>query len=498
MPSPLRTPKTLSSWLQLDYFDRPRPLRWLWWPAVVAALLLAGAYAAWSIAARPANLQAGPLSDAHAMFNDDCRQCHVGAFHTAARLLTHDPAVRSVTDDACLKCHGGAVHHANAVEHRACASCHREHRGRHALVRVEDGHCTSCHANLKTADGTLNFAPHVAAFAEGRHPPFHDRKDSGTVHFNHAAHLGPSGVLEIDWAQLGLQGRQARKQKAGVVFLGAGEKEKRRRHLQCQDCHQPDAAGRFMLPIRFEQHCQSCHPLAVQLVGPWTPSNKEQVAAAGRFSRTPAPHPSPYALPGAMPGGPDAAEGRNPALLVRGVLRDRLTRFIQEPANAKAFLGFEPPPPPRPIPGTRRAAPLPEAGHDWVNGQLDEVERLLFDGAGGCRYCHTEKTAPDKRPTGLPKYHPAGIPERWFDLKGNTTFSHKSHRMLACTECHEKAPASRLTADVLMPPMDVCLKCHDARAARARSDCVECHTYHGPARRRQFRGEMKLDDLLGR
>src|SRR5262249_20205682 len=71
MPSELRTPKTLADWVDLDYVKRPRPLRRLWRPALAVALLGAVLYIAWAVAlGSPTAFQAGPVSTAHALFNN--------------------------------------------------------------------------------------------------------------------------------------------------------------------------------------------------------------------------------------------------------------------------------------------------------------------------------------------------------------------------------------------------------------------------------------------
>jgi hypothetical protein len=452
MPSSLRDPKTLADWLDLDYFLRARRWGRGWRWLLVGTLLLsaAGVVAALALGRRSA-FQSRPVSAAHASFNQDCGQCHVEGFRTLDRLGRLDAGVRAVPDSACTRCHSGPVHHETQVGERACASCHKEHRGHEALARVADGHCTDCHADLRRNDGQAPaFDPHVSGFAAGRHPEFRlfasgEIHDPGTVRFNHAVHLAEEGVLDAD------------------------PKERRRVRLECQSCHQPDATGRLMQPIRYEKHCQSCHPLGVQLVGEWKEPKLAELAA--QFNRTPAPHPA--------PGGS--------AQVVRGVIHDQLTRFILGAGHEGFLRPGAAPPDEDGLLAPPRAAPLNREQFAWVNSQQVEIERLLFDGPGGCRYCHQEKTTPDARPDGLPEYLPAKISERWF---AHAAFDHKSHQMLACTECHD-APASRTSADVLLPRVDTCRKCHGA--GRARDDCVGCHTYHDHAGRAAFRGRMTID-----
>src|SRR5262249_61529663 len=104
--------------------------------------------------------------------------------------------------------------------------------------------------------------------------------------------------------------------------------------------------------------------ISVQLVGDWRGPTRE---LACRFSRDPLPHPAPQETPET----------------VRAALRERLTRFIQKPEN-EGVLGAAAPDPERLIPASRRAAPVTEPQWHWVNLQVNQVERLLFESPGGC------------------------------------------------------------------------------------------------------------------
>src|SRR5829696_4970614 len=125
-------PKTLASWLELDYFRRPRPLRRVR-SQVTKLVLLGCALLVAGVSLLPGSrriYQAAPVSSAHALFNDDCEACHTARFATATRLVRGDDAVRSVSDEACLRCHAGEVHHSRQATTPSCAACHREHRDR--------------------------------------------------------------------------------------------------------------------------------------------------------------------------------------------------------------------------------------------------------------------------------------------------------------------------------------------------------------------------------
>ena len=443
-------PKDLPEWMELDYFERRRPLT-RWRRLLARGSLALGAALGVALilppffgprAALPV-YQSRPVSPAHAMFNDDCAACHAEAFRTAGRLI-HGDSFRSVNDATCLRCHDGPAHHAEQTETPACATCHREHLGRPALTRVPDGHCTACHAGLTTRDGAARFHGAVTAFP-GDHPEFGlwqgRPKDTGTIRFNHHVHLREDGVLVPGEAT-------------------------RRRKLDCADCHQPDDAGQYMRPINYERHCAECHPLGVRVTG--EAKGEKARAAAEAFAKVPAPHRAPD--------------------VVRAVLRQRYTDFalthrVGEENLAPDVLG-------PPLPGPRRPQPMTEKQWDWVGRELVQAERLLFDAKGGCAYCHAAGGAATG---GLPVYAKSQLPSRWFP---HARFGHASHRMLACAACHGGAAASVTTSDVLMPSKDTCRSCH-APQAGARHDCAECHLYHDRAKGRGFNGSL-LPETLGR
>src|SRR5262245_43338967 len=106
--SPYLGPKLLPQWNQLDYYRRLRPLRgWRKW-VTFSLFALAGVAAAWSL--RPGNHwshQAGPLSAAHTLFQDDCTKCHTASFQPLARLTPGAGGGPSTPDSACLSCHDG-------------------------------------------------------------------------------------------------------------------------------------------------------------------------------------------------------------------------------------------------------------------------------------------------------------------------------------------------------------------------------------------------------
>jgi hypothetical protein len=479
MSSAFRDPKNLPDWIELDYFRRSRFLWWLRRRVTWLTLLVCVALAAAAVfLPRTSRLyQAGPVSTAHAMFNNDCAQCHTENFQTARRFWPANESVRAVPDEACTRCHDGPPHHAEQKRSDRCAACHREHRGRVALARLPDGQCLACHSDIRGNSRRGEACPleNVKGFPDG-HPEFAlwrgqsplapGKKDPCKIRFNHKLHLEKEeggGLLAPVTFRPGMTFRENppefQENPPGPPRLKTKSVE-----LDCTACHRPDPAGRYMLPIRYDQHCSQCHPLWVQIAG--TIKGADAQKAAEAFAREPAPHPQP-------------GQGVES---VRAALRERFLGFLRR--NPLVLGGGEGTPArARPQPRSPQAISRPQ--WDWVKRELSESERLLFvneqeahnhpvllDRSGGCAYCHLEKE-PGRRVGGLPEYEKTNIHARWLP---QSRFSHESHRMLDCTECHA-ARVSKDTEDVLMPKLETCARCHNARVG-ARSDCVECHTYH--------------------
>jgi predicted CXXCH cytochrome family protein len=443
MPSSFRDPKTLADWIQLDYVRKPGRFWRIRNLLTGLIFVLCTAMMAFTWWPRTHFIyESRPVSSAHAMFNDHCSVCHLETFQPATRLLRGDPNVRSVQDETCRSCHGVGQHQ-ECVQEPNCSTCHQEHRGRPVLARVADTHCTVCHAKLDAVcpSRKKSLAANIREFIAS-HPPFGggQLEDRGTIRFNHKVHLSlkPESVRGIDKPLAAL------------------------REQECNYCHQPDAAGRYLKPINYEQHCSQCHALSVGVAG--TLADEKVRPAAARFAQEPAPHKDP--------------------LMVRATLRERYTRFVQE--NPSILGAQESAEPPRWIPGGIRAQPVLDKEWLWVNEQLQTAERMVFDGANGCGYCHTVDVAGG--PANLPQYAPSRIRQVWFE---HSIFSHERHRMLRCAECHDAA-ASRDTKDVLLPGIELCRKCHNPQVG-ARTECAECHRYHDRVKEK-FRGQKSISE----
>ncbi len=450
MPSPLRTPKTLPEWIEVDYFRRPGALRRLRrWATLAAFLGCFPLLLVWSFWPRKSVIyQAGPVADAHIFFNEACRACHQGPFQTAERLIP-GRTPHPVPDSACRECHPGSLHNDNQPEVPHCVACHREHRGTDGLVHVVDSRCTDCHADLARHDKRQPPAYENVTGFDG-HPDFAiwrvaSPRDSTQLHFNHQVHLAAEGILTT-----------------------GGQRE----HLDCANCHLLDPRGRYYLPVNYQRDCSRCHVLAVQLAV--EPVDQQTRQVVERFNQSPAPH--------------------EPPSVVRATLRDRLMHLLDTRPKALAELTAPPA-------GRIPAPPAPEAAPkdrlDALQRYLREVERPLFDGAGGCRYCHVTKDgmpaaqAPDRVPQILQTGIPQDVVRRWLP---HGEFDHNSHRLLACTECHA-ASESKTVSDLLMPHIDSCKRCHNAQIG-VRSGCSDCHRYHDRALEAVWKGTQTIDGSL--
>jgi predicted CXXCH cytochrome family protein len=404
----------------------------------------------------------GSLASVHQHL--ECSQCHVEPWRGWRRVSGGDRQTGAIMDRACAHCHGSlpdapvpilavdlrqgrvtrpqivAPHHPRQIpaEVGNCSDCHQEHQGDKGLVHVTEDQCRRCHSDLRTVDGGHTFYSTITAF-DTDHPPFGrwragGLQDSGALRFNHQLHLC-------------LDGKALRHLDEPMSYL---------KRQECSFCHQPDARGAHMIPIRYDKHCAMCHPLAVQIVARTNDLRSHE--AAKTFSQEPAPHLAPD--------------------LVRAILRERLRLLAQR--TPTIFADVPTPLLSRYIPGRR---PDPLAPHElsgWIDTQADTLGRFLFEAPGGCLYCHIDKKAASHNGA-LPEYERTNIAGSWFPY---ATFSHARHSLMQCGTCHEKARTSSRTADVLMPLRSKCVECHNNQmgpAVRARADCLECHRYHGVA-----------------
>jgi hypothetical protein len=454
---PRRTSRTIAERIDTHALRLPSRLRQLRWQLGWAAFALAAVVPVTALLRGDKTIyQSGNVSVAHQFIANDCGRCHDRPGQTALRAVSLSHAARSVSQQACLACHAAPDHHAAPLPAARCTQCHREHEGAGELSRVHSAFCTECHADLPAS---ASFVREVPSFAE--HPEFavlrpasdpqigseHELqrlaepdpqtgrwRDKAAIRLNHKAHLNPQGI---------------------PAQPGGGEGAPLER-MECQSCHQPDGASGNFQPIAFEQHCRRCHADQLAFAG---------VQASPLRDLEPLPHREPEA--------------------VLGVLRERLAKALQDtPA------GIDPPQREQPLrrffPGLPERKPLAESQTQTLARQLQLADGLLLatkaDSAAagaGCAYCHAvTRDAQQVRIT------PPAIPSRWLP---HSRFRHDAHRQLSCVACHAETPNSTATADVLLPSIQICHKCHQAEAPQsrlvgsagsARADCAQCHDYH--------------------
>ena len=179
----------------------------------------------------------GELASVHRAFErpsdapNDCAVCHVAAEQGPLGWISGAIGDHGSPDDnrACLRCHFAdttARPHAFSVHGLpadvldaaraplACATYHREHRGRdHDLAFMDDTRCQVCHKDQ------------FKSFSSG-HPEFRtEQRHAQGIAFDHTTHQEHFGKMPFD----------------------------------CLQCHEPDARGRSMVLKPFDVSCVGCH-----------------------------------------------------------------------------------------------------------------------------------------------------------------------------------------------------------------------------------------------
>lgn len=432
--------------LEVGIFAR-RPLSWL------AIAFVFGAFLLVPLVFRPAQLHwtTGSVSSGHAYIESDCQECHSGLF-------------RSVQNSECVTCHYDIGRHVAAdlgvaeLENASCASCHLEHRGRAAsLADSGSNFCSDCHADVSRVFAETALRS-VTDFGTD-HPPFElavvtdplaapvrtlmtpDLVENSGLDFDHFLHVGDT-------------------------LTGLDDVE---RFLNCGDCHQPEAGGRSMMPVVFEEHCQDCHALKFDLELP------------AEF----APH-------------VDSGE-------IRAYLREfywnQSLRGAVEDESAPAALRQR-------RPGASRNSAESAMIRDWVETKLAQTESRFYGRSGTCRTCHI--ALPGLASDGGMGVQAVQIQTVWAP---RIVFSHDSHVPFPCARCHpaaavfepdselprpewslagsipygllssdETASISESSGDILIPSIETCRECHAGANAKGRgvvpSPCSMCHPFH--------------------
>lgn len=351
---------------------------------------------------------------------------HASAIGTTACGACHRPW-RGPVDARCAECHAShPVHQPRQVESPSCGGCHFEHRGLERLTAVTDRRCTHCHADLEVTSGEPRFATRVGSFGED-HPEF--RIEVGSAGAPRRLALDEAAARRADPARLAFD-HQLHLERSKVTFRGLPE-------LTCASCHEIDeeASGDDMQPVSFEAHCRTCHQLTFDPDLPETPVPHEEPERVHWF------------LLAAYSEDPDTAELSAP---------ERYRLIVRDPTRG----------------GSRRLSP-------GQRSAVARAERHLYSPAV-CGRCHPVDV--DARPH--PEIAPVAVPEDWLP---HARFPHARHRIdLECTDCHDARQSSE-TADVLLPGIEICRRCHGEGAPRqgggetVPSGCADCHRYHHPA-----------------
>ena len=391
----------------------------------------------------------GPLSIAHAGLSNNCGACHQRAFV-------------SVTDSACIACHTAADTPAHAAPARMaqgrivatgivagihkrlnlpegrCAGCHTEHEGPRGALMVAENFCTDCHAGLSSRlpgtalanvagwDAHPQFKPAIVRTPSLTAPQFvrvslaaRPRENSGLT-YPHQLHLSATNSVA----------NMVRKQ----ALPGQGGA------LACNYCHTPDSDRVRFKPIAMERNCAACHDLAF--------------ARDGSVVRR-LPH-----------GQPEQ---------VAGIIRDFTLNQAIAPRAGVERIGFE-----RRQPGQMaafRTAGLKPAG-------ADAAIASIFAKGGVCADCHAVIDTGAADSARRFAIAPVTLADHYL-AKGR--FPHGKHLTYdgktgdaACIACHKGVTTSKLSADVLLPPVSQCRDCHGVAkvATNAPATCATCHGYH--------------------
>ena len=374
------------------------------------------------------------------------------------------------------------------------------------------------------------------------------RQDTTPYKFGHAKHNSPDAWNNMQELLQAIKEGKSEADAAGkhtgrAIHVEAASREgKDLLVMSCTFCHEADAAGAYMRPVKFDTHCVDCHTNTLGVVGAsgdnlkWSSGLMGGKAASGMVRPTAIPHgtaadaaaavdlalaawiaeqPPQFPLKAAAPDGVEGekkAEEAKPAEEAGGGRRRRPAGGgdVAKPDEAKPAEGAAAPPAEgggggrrRPGSATEGAKPLASAKLPgfadqaalgaWMATQRKEI--IAGKVVGACDKCHVGITpGPDAQPEAF-KVSDQKIPEVWLT---RSRFSHAYHAMVSCVSCHAQAPGSTDTKDVMLPGVASCRECHAPNATPSGSaapfDCVLCHTYHERLPQ-SVQGRMTIDQM---
>jgi len=452
-----RSAKFLGTRHNREYFrawTRARKLRvglTLLLPIVACAWLLAH-----TIRGSSAPYSSGPLSSSHNMFGNNCEACHVNGKNLFGRVSFQ----KHVADSACLDCHNSPQHQAGEEFTPPCASCHTEHVGSTRLITVTDKQCVQCHRDLHVKTGAPKYDTVVKSFVDD-HPefrPLRKPRDPGTVALNHMAHMkagirGPQGNVQMQCQDCHRPAADAGQPwpyaLADVAATKPAEQPVVQMVATALDPLPPSTGRAHMTPIKYETQCAACHQLQFdERINDLVPHGKPEIIHDFVVAK------------------------------YRDYLRSHPDIWRETPRPVRRIPGLVPPPP----------AHSPE---EWVTLRTAQAETLLW--RKNCKLCHTI----DNITSNQPKIRPANITVRWLP---HSTFNHFAHQAIACDSCHSKARTSKETADILIPGIGTCRKCHHdepTQIGAAGDNCSLCHQYHDWMKQKPgLKGKFTIEQLL--
>ena len=481
--------------------------RWTKWriAAVLTLLVLVGSVVALALGQREVFMP-GTVSVKHSKFANQCEVCHASV----------KPVWKFVDNASCQTCHRSDIlspaHYKQEVALSPpplCASCHLEHKGQKALADVPDPKCVQCHGDLKAKDQSVPGIAVVHSFTND-HPEFaisQSRPDRAApslrVRLNDKAQLKDDGRLKLNHAL------HLKLEKDYLETMGI-------KPLTCTECHRSDDEGRYMQPISFQRDCAQCHAgdiaLAPLLSGRSVTHGRqpdilrrqlEEIFSAVYLQAHPEEAQKPEHLrwiPGRrLPGQPQSAQERyvldgraeGEKILFSPKVKKCLKCHFAEPFELSQSAGAS----------EVRSESMPVTAQDSQEAQLSPpgstqarvpMQENEPGGVGGLEVLSTKNSDIDKYSKRelssrsqfrIARVH---VASRWLPY---SRFDHQAHAALPelklkgrehwCVTCHENAPASLKTEDVLLPSIALCRTCH-MESAGAQARCRSCHDFHVP------------------
>jgi hypothetical protein len=264
--------------------------------------------------------------------------------------------------------------------------------------------------------------------------------DPGTIKLNHAIHLrhdlkGPNGSVQLNCADC----RRTAGANEPWKFASTTPASAR---ADAKDIPPSKQIGRpNMVPIADAKHCSACHGLQFDQ----------------RFQEE-VPHDTPA--------------------VIHAFLVQKFQQYIPSHPAELHVMAPNRNLPQQPVTTSSRVL----TSQEWVTLRVAESEELLWRKT--CSQCHLLTFAAN---ASVPSIAKSNIPPRWFT---HAVFDHDSHKFLKCVECHAAATTSQAIADVLLPGIQTCEKCHRRGAESAESRCLECHTYHDWTKEKPVKGSF--------